>query len=419
MSRTVNPLTPSNITALRAALTPPACRLLDAAIEFASELEAALWAVGGPIRDTAVALPLHDIDLAVDGQTDAIAPAIAMRLDAELNLEPRFGTASITLDGDRLDLATLRAERYPAPGALPEVTLGATIEQDLARRDFTVNAIALALTGPRTGELLDPYDGLADLAAGRFAVLHDRSFEDDATRLWRAARLAAQRDLRPTPHTRTLIEDGARWLAPISGTRLWSELELIAQRGRAGRTFTLLDDWGVLRGTHSNFVLSDESRRALRRRPRPLTPATLAATLLAPLPPTDAAAILDRLDAPTAAREAVEGTRTLLASPVPTDGRTGPTDLDRLTETTDEARTTARWLGGPNQLELQRQLRRWERTKPHLDARQLIRLGIEEGPALGEWLRALRRARYLGTLGSPSQARALINNSQRDSRSQP
>ncbi len=415
VSRTVNPLTPSNITTLRAALRPAARRLLDSAVDAASEARLALWAVGGPIRDTALARRLEDIDLAVDGEAAAIATVIATRLDSTLTLEPRFGTASITLDGDRLDLASLRGERYPTPGALPSVTLGATIEDDLARRDFSVNAIALALTGPRAGELLDPYSGLHDLAAARFAVLHDRSFEDDATRLWRAARLAAQRNLRPHPHTRALIEDGARWLAPISGHRLWTELTLIAQRGRTARTFALLDEWGVLAGTHPAFALSEITRRALRHRWRPLAPETLAATLLAPLPPTEATAILDRLDAPGSARQAVEGARTLLTVSPSAD----PDTLDRLASTTPEARTAAHWLGGTPQIELQRQLRRWERTLPHLDANDLLRLGIPQGPSLGESLRTLRRARYLGTLRSPSEARALINSQQRATRSQP
>ncbi|MBT5774324.1 MAG: CCA tRNA nucleotidyltransferase [Dehalococcoidia bacterium] len=400
---------------MRAALHPAARRLLDSAVDAATEAHLALWAVGGPIRDTALARRLEDIDLAVDGEAASIATVIATRLEATLALEPRFGTASVTLDGDRLDLASLRGERYPTPGALPIVTLGATIEDDLARRDFSVNAIAIALTGPRAGELLDPYSGLHDLASARFAVLHDRSFEDDATRLWRAARLVAQRNLRPHPHTRALIEHGARWLAPVSGHRLWTELTLIAQRGRAARTFALLDQWGVLAGTHPAFALTEVSRRALRHRWRPLSPETLAATLLAPLPPAEATAILDRLDAPGSARQAVQGAHALLAvSPT-----AGPDTLEPLASTTTHARTAARWLGGTPQIELQRSLRRWEQTRPHLNANDLLRLGIPPGPSLGESLRTLRRARYLGTLRSPSQARALIKRRQRATRSQP
>jgi tRNA nucleotidyltransferase (CCA-adding enzyme) len=415
VSRTGKLLTPSNITTLRAALRPAARLLLDSTVDAASEAHLALWAVGGPIRDITLARRPEDIDLAVDGEATAIATLIATRLNATLSLEPRFGTASVTLEGDRLDLASLRSERYPTPGTLPSVTLGVTIEDDLARRDFSVNAIALALTDPGAGELLDQYSGLHDLATARFAVLHDRSFEDDATRLWRAARLAAQSSLRPHPHTRSLIEDGARWLAPISGHRLWTELTLIAQRGRAARTFALLDEWGVLAGTHPAFALTEHSRRALRHRWRPLSTETLAATLLAPLTPAEATAILDRLDAPGSARQAVEDTRALLTVSPTAD----PDTLDPLASTTSEARTAARWLGDTSQIELQRQLRRWERTRSYLDANDLLRLGIPKGPSLGESLRTLRRARYLGTLMSPSQARALINRHQRATRSQP
>jgi tRNA nucleotidyltransferase (CCA-adding enzyme) len=423
VSRTVNSLTHSNITAIRATLHPHARPLLDAAVDAATAIAPAsgiaLWAVGGPIRDTALGRRIEDIDLAVDREAATIASVVTAQLDAELIFEPRFGTASVTLEGNRLDLATLRSERYTSPGSLPDVTLGATIEQDLARRDFTVNAIAIALTGPRAGELLDPYSGLADLAAARFAVLHDRSFQDDATRLWRAARLAAQRDLRPHRLTRELIEDGSRWLVPISGHRLWREIQLIAERGRAARTFALLDEWGVLRGTHPAFAFSRESHRALRHRGRPLTPATLAATLLSPLSPRDATAILQRLDAPRTAREATQGARILVTAGADASTTADPEALESLASTTGEARTAARWLGGAPQIELQRKLRRWEQTRSHLAAHHLLSLGIHQGPQLGEWLNTLRRARYLGTLGSPSQARALVIEQQRGTRSQP
>ena len=91
----------------------------------------------------------------------------------------RFGTAKLQLDGHELDLAGARSETYPHPGALPVVRAGAQLEQDLARRDFTVNAMAIPLHGDP--ELIDPYGGEADLASKRLRVLHNRSFVDDPT----------------------------------------------------------------------------------------------------------------------------------------------------------------------------------------------------------------------------------------------
>lgn len=402
MSRMDNLLTRPSIQSLEAALSAPAQRLLRQTLTEAAGLDIELWAVGGPVRDVAANRPLADIDLAVSRHAERLAAAVADAIGAQPSFEERFGTASLTLDGDRLDLATLRAERYSAPGALPEVTLGVPIERDLERRDFNVNAIALGLTGPREGELLDPFDGLADLARRRFAVLHERSFEDDATRIWRAARLGAQRDLRPTAATRALLTVGARWLDTISGDRLWTEFELIAERGRAGRTLRALDDWGALEAVSPALRPTIEVERVLRHRWRPLPPAQLAAVLLGRRDAATATAALRRLNAPSEVEHAVSDTRLLLA----TDD-VDPEHLETLAGASSAARRAARWLD-PRQVTLQRALGRWERTRPHLNARELMRLGVPEGPEVGTLLRCLRRGRYLGTLSTAAEARTLV-----------
>ena len=397
-----NPLTPPNIHSLPRSLSPTARPLLETACSAADQRGLELWAVGGTVRDAATGHRLLDLDLAVDRDAGALAIAVASATGGSLDSEARFGTASVVVGSERLDLATLRAERYEEPGALPAVSLGAPIELDLERRDFSVNAIALGLTGPRRGEILDPFDGLAHLAAGRFELLHHRSFEDDATRLWRAARLSAHRDLRPTSSTRVSILEGSRWLDAISGDRLWSEFALIAERGRAGRTLALLEEWHVLEATSEALALSDASRDALRHRWRPLSTNRLAAVLLATREPDAARAALARLNAPSAASRAVSDARSLLAT-----GDPDPERLEALTDSGEDARGAARWLNA-EQADLQRELQRWGRTRPHLAPRELIAIGIEEGPTLGAWLGCLRRGRYLGTLGSAAEARMLV-----------
>ena len=147
------------------------------------------WIVGGAVRDALLGRPAgKDLD-AVDPQ-DGVARAQALRrqLGGELTVHDRFGTATVTGDGWSVDLATARAEVYERPGALPTVTVPAPLEQDLLRRDFTVNAIALR----PDGELRAAPGALDDLAAGRLRILHDASFVDDPTRLYRLARYAAR-----------------------------------------------------------------------------------------------------------------------------------------------------------------------------------------------------------------------------------
>ena len=407
MSRIDYPLIRPTLSGLRRVLLPDALVLLDAASGAATELGVELWAVGGAIRDLAAGVAPAELDLACGGHAAALATATAARLGVvsgevvAVHREPRFATARIGLRGRQIDLAELRSERYARPGALPEVRPGATIEEDLARRDFSVNAIALGVAGQRHGELLDPFAGLEDLGALRLRALHADSFRDDATRLWRGARYAAALGLRPEPQTAHWIEDGPRWIARISGRRLWAEFERTAATRRVGAALRLLEAWGALRGVHPAWSLPPEASRALARRPGPHPPSLLLAVLIAPL--AGRAAIADRLTAPRSARRTVDEAARLIAA----RDRT-PDTLTALEGVSSEARVAARWLDPAGQRLLQRDLRRWERTRPPLDARALLRLGVEPGPALGGWLDRLRRERYLGTLRGAASARRTV-----------
>ncbi len=407
------PLKRPSRTALRAALAPGARRLLDAVILAASDSGVESWAVGGAVRDCAAGLPVRDLDVSVAAADMAgvlaLARSVARRTGGVARVSAAdLGTATVTTTDAAVDLAALRDERYARPGALPTATLGASLDADLARRDFTVNAVALGLTGPRAGALVDPFDGLADLAARRLRALHARSYVDDATRLWRGARVAAQHRLRPDAADAALIAAGARWLAPISGERLFAEFRLTAARRTFRSALRLLDRWGTLAGVHPAFALAPATDRALGRHPGPHAPEVAAALVLAPLDGRDA--VLDRLRPPRAVRAAVDGAaRLLVAGAAPP--RDAPADADRLAPlatTPPAARDAARWLAPAAQAALQRDLRRWERTAPHLDAAALLALGVPAGPELGRLLACLRRERYLGNLSGVAQARDLV-----------
>ena len=387
--------------------TGPQRRLLEIVQSVATRRGRDVWLVGGAVRDVALSRTPTDLDIALDGSAPLFARRAARELAAtvEVKAEPRFGTASVTLAGpggpSRLDVAQLRRERYPRPGALPVVQLGATLEADLARRDVTVNAVALALVGRDRGRVVDPFDGLGDLRRGRLCVLHSRSFRDDATRLWRNARTAASASLTPDAQSLAWTVEGARYLDGISGERLWAEFELLADHPRAARAVELLGAWGVLRATHAAWRLAPESRAAVGRLRRAPGSEVFSGLLLAPL--QRRRAILDRLRAPATARAAVEGTRRLLRA-----RDASAKTLTTLEGASGAAREAARRLGGAHQRSVQRELRRWERTRPHLDAATLMRLGVTEGPAVGAWLRRLRRARYDGTLEEAAAARRLV-----------
>jgi len=197
-------------------------RLRDAPALRAVAGEPGVWLVGGAVRDTLLGRAPRELDLVVEGDAPAVARRAAARLGGELVVHERFGTATVRAGTLVLDLASARRERYPAPGALPEVELGATIAEDLARRDFTVNAIAVALADGAVARVAHAEE---DLRAGRLRVLHDASFADDPTRLLRLARYAARLGFAPEPHTAALA--AAAGLDGVSGERLGAELRLL------------------------------------------------------------------------------------------------------------------------------------------------------------------------------------------------
>ncbi|MDA0271535.1 MAG: tRNA nucleotidyltransferase, partial [Chloroflexi bacterium] len=168
MSISDHPLTRPTRKLLHDALDPPARTLLRAAEAASTATGIDLWAVGGAVRDIATGQPVHDLDLAIRGDPAAFLRATRDALgstEARVEVAARFGTASLLAGDRRLDLARLRTEHYVSPGALPVVRATKRIEADLERRDFTVNAMALGLGGPRRGEFVDPTDGLGDLAS--------------------------------------------------------------------------------------------------------------------------------------------------------------------------------------------------------------------------------------------------------------
>lgn len=196
-----------------------------------------IYLVGGAVRDLLLGRERTDLDVVVEGD----AAELGRRLGGEVRAHERFATATVVLDGLELDLATARSETYPRPGALPEVR-PATLTEDLARRDFTANAMAVPLVDDP--ELIDPHGGVPDLERGVLRVLHDRSFVDDPTRALRAARYAARYGFSLEADTERLLPTAD--LDTVSRDRVEAELRKLAAEPRARRAFELLDEWGLI-----------------------------------------------------------------------------------------------------------------------------------------------------------------------------
>ncbi|HEY2052682.1 MAG TPA: hypothetical protein VGH14_01980 [Solirubrobacterales bacterium] len=221
-----------------------------------------VYLVGGAVRDLLLGRGRADIDLVVEGDPAALGRALGAE---PLAAHSRFGTLKVDLDGHELDIAAARRESYVRPGALPTVDVGAPIRTDLARRDFTVNAMAVALAEPR--ELIDPYDGQADLEAGVLRVIHGASFVDDPTRAIRAARYAARFGFGIEPGTRELLR--ATDLATITPERRGGELRKLAEEEGAVRALELLAGWELIepREGGESFSLARDVNRLMAAPP--------------------------------------------------------------------------------------------------------------------------------------------------------
>lgn len=280
---------------LRERLTPQLWELLSTASQAAEKRGWHLYLVGGAVRDLLLAeaaagsLMITDIDLVVDGFHQAADVGAGVELakalqeiypTARLEIHGAFQTAALLwhkdpeLDSLWVDIATARTEFYPYPAANPEVE-ASSIRQDLYRRDFTINALALRLTSPRAGELLDFFGGLLDLQAKQIRVLHANSFIEDPTRIYRGVRFAVRFGFNIEPRTeeyiRYAINSGvydrtaqSNSKTPALQTRLKTELRHILSAPYWQSALKLLDNLGALQCIHPTLKLDHQLLQQLR-----------------------------------------------------------------------------------------------------------------------------------------------------------
>jgi tRNA nucleotidyltransferase (CCA-adding enzyme) len=332
-----------------------------------------VYLVGGAVRDLLLGRGRADIDLVVEGD----AAVLAERLGAEVTSHERFGTAKVELNGHEIDIAGARSESYPRPGALPVVVAGATLEADLRRRDFTINAMAIPLRGePR---LIDPHGGEADLATRQLRVLHDGSFIDDPTRALRAARYAARFGFGLETRTAELI--GATDLHMVSVDRRDAELLRLAAEENAADGFALLAVWGLLKLRPGGAELVARAAELLEgglwQGAAPRDRALLAAALGPPRGEVVlAAASPERPSQGVALAAPHDGIELVLARAL-----------------------GAEWLD--------RYVGEWRDMSLEIDGSDLIGAGLSQGPALGRGLDEALRRKLDGEISGREQELAI------------
>jgi len=392
---------PNFIDKLNAALPTPSREALGALTRAARARSLALYAVGGSVRDLLLERPTQDLDLTLEGDAPTLARDVAAGLPGvRCTVHSAFGTSTLIGDAFRIDVASARAESYERPGALPAVRPG-SLRDDLLRRDFTLNAIAVALTGDDAGGLIDPFHGETDLEAGLLRALHEAGFRDDATRILRGARYEARLGFRFEPQTLRWLRRDVRYLETISGPRLRDELLRLLHEPQPERILLRLDELGALAAIHPSLSFGERRAAAFARlrELRDEPPVTASLALLAwELTPSDAAALAARL---ALTRREAEAVRAAPEAKALLPALSADIPPSRAVDLLSPLPAAAMWAlvaaaEGPPADRALRFLRRWRHLKPLLDGHALVALGVPPGPQLGEVLHRLQAAKLDG-----------------------
>lgn len=379
-----------------------------------------LYLVGGAVRDLFLARPNLDLDLVLEGDAIALARKLAEIGSGEVVAHPRFGTAKFRQQRISLDLATARSESYPKPGALPVVSPG-TIGEDLSRRDFSINAMAIHLDPIHFGVLLDPYGGRDDLERGLIRVLHEKSFCDDPTRILRALRYEQRLGFHLEPNTERLMRREVATMDEVSGERLWHELELILEEECPEKVLSRADELGVLQKLHpslrGNGWVRDRFEQARKASAGAKPSAALYLALLAYcLSQEESEDLLARLrirgEIARVMHQTIKLKQVISALARPRLARSA---IYHLVERYSPESILATALASDSRLVQQRlelYLTELRRVKPALSGDDLQAMGISPGRKLGQVLRALHDARLDGKVQTREQeedlARGLI-----------
>ena len=400
-------------------LTPSQLRLARLAGEESERVQADLFLAGGTVRDLFLGAAPHDLDLSFVGDPDDVPSRIAPALDARIVARSQFGTFKLEigkLDAERevIDVAMARRETYEHPGALPTVAPG-SIDDDLARRDFSINAMAVGLTPAAWGELLDPFGGRDDVNSRVVRVLHAESFVDDPTRILRAVRYAARLGYRLDADTEGLIHRDLEYVRTLSGDRVRHELERIFREDRAMSVLELAQGLGVLRAIYPPLALIDTIRDRLREIHVEQTvenDLVLLSALTGGVPGAELAGLIARLNMSARWAGVVRDTGSVrdafqhLAAP-----GIRPSRLHALLRKMDPAAIEGSILitDDPVVVEslgrFQSELRAVETL---LDGDDLLALGLEEGPLVGQLLDDLLAAKLDGQLVTAEDEREFV-----------
>ena len=362
-----------------------------------------VYVVGGVVRDLILGREPVDADISVVGDAGAFSGALAGRLGAARPTESEFLTFKITLGNTSegatsIDVVTARAETYPEPAALPDV-VPSSIKDDLERRDFTVNSMGISLSDSDWGNLVDPMNGLGDIMRKRIRVLHDASFIDDPTRLFRAVRYAVRLDFSIDSTTKSLIDDSLGKVDRLSGARLRNEFELMLGEPKRVEILHEAEDLGLLAAISPGLRIGSRSLEVMESGASTRFEDLLALSTIG-LTQDEAEQVAKRFDGPEMWTKTIRGNPEL-ADLVAVLDRSDirRSEVAEILDSVPLQSIRAYIAAGPPLPRRDRMIEyidkiRFER--PEITGDDLIAAGIEEGPVIGQLIDIVRRARLDG-----------------------
>jgi len=254
---------------LESTLSSDQLRLIQLVADEASQSGLPLYIIGGSVRDLIIGSVIKDLDLTVEGDAISLAQSLGKHLGGKVTAHKKFGTAKWFLpkelrteSSDTLDLISARSETYKHPAALPTVKLG-SMDDDIRRRDFTVNTLAIRLDGSHFGQLRDELHGMDDLKNDLICALHERSFIDDPTRMYRAVRYAERYGFKIAEETLAQIPEARPLVEKLSAQRIRHELDLILEEWKADSMLARLADMDLLKPIHPALIYDNSIHERL------------------------------------------------------------------------------------------------------------------------------------------------------------
>lgn len=423
---------------LEQALSAPVLGLVRRISRTADNMGLVPYFVGGLVRDLLLGQSIVDVDMVIEGDAIRLADRLAEELGGRVIAHRRFGTAKWILSphvweqltrrvppGNELppsvDFVTARTEFYSHPTALPQVERS-SIKQDLHRRDFTINTLAIRLDPDHWGQLLDFYGGEADLEDGVIRVLHSLSFVDDPTRMLRAARLESRLGFHLDPRSEELVEDALPLLKRVSGDRIRHELELIFQEDRPEQALCRLEELGVLKHIHPDLHCDDWLQARYRRLREDLEPEGwslepedvifLHLALMAYRLDEDALRALSKqLKVKRDDEDDLLVMHDLKEALPQLAGTRQPSGICHLLQPYPARVLAVAWIASDGEQVKERLLRyqtEWRLVEPEITGDDLKTMGLAPGPLFGRLLRSLRDARLDGEVSTREEEQVLV-----------